>query len=60
MWVKDYLEKIFPEKMSGEQLRAALHEAWKSITQECLDRLIDSMQARCQAVIDANGGHTEY
>ena len=46
--------------MSDEQLQVALHEAWGLITQEQLDKLIDFMQACCQAVIDANRGHTEF
>ena len=42
------------------QLRAAVQEAWDSITVDQLNELIDEMHDRCQAVIDANGMHTSY
>lgn len=41
-------------------LRKALIEAWKAITQDQLDYLINSMHARCEAVIAANGKQTKY
>ena len=39
---------------------AALHEARDLIIPEQLDKPIDVMQASCQAVIDADRGHTEF
>ncbi len=59
-WMKDYLQAHFPEKMSYDRLRAAVQEAWESIPIEKFNELIDSMGARCQAVIDAEGGHTKF
>jgi len=41
-------------------LRKALIEAWETITQDQLDYLIESMHARCEAVIAANGKQTKY
>ena len=59
-WMKDYIDDNFPERMTYAQLRVAVREAWDSITIDQLNQLIDSMHARCQAVIDANGNHIPY
>ena len=59
-WMKDYIEDNFPERMTYAQLRTAVRQAWDAITVDQLNELIDSMQARCQAVIDANGNHIPY
>ena len=39
-------------------LRRALVREWNQIPQAFFQRLVNSMRARCQAVIAANGGHT--
>ncbi len=31
-WMKDYLQNNFPERINYNQLRAAVQEAWDSIT----------------------------
>src|SRR6266487_4354933 len=59
-WMKDYIENIFPEQMTYPQLRAAVQEAWDSITADQLKELMDSMHNCCQAVIDADGKQTPY
>jgi len=59
-WMKDYIENVFPEQMTYPQLRAAVQEAWDSITADQLKELIDSMHDRYQAVIDADGKQTPY
>ena len=41
-------------------LRKAVTEAWEAIGKIQLDDLIDSMHARCQAVIDVDGKATKY
>ena len=46
--------------MSYTTLRQAVKEAWESTTQADLDELLDSMHARCQAVINAQGMHIGY
>jgi transposase len=63
--MKDYIGRHYPDLEGGrqrsyDQLRVAIREAWDSIPIEYLEELIDSMPARCQAVIDARGGHTKY
>jgi hypothetical protein len=59
-WMKDYIQDNFPEKMTYDQLRKAVQEAWDSITVEQLKDLIESMHDRCQAVIDADGMHIPW
>ncbi|KAL4780626.1 hypothetical protein BJX76DRAFT_350823 [Aspergillus varians] len=49
-WIEDWIQERYPE---DEQLSY-------NTLQEVVRDLVDSMQARCQAVIDAEGGHTKY
>ena len=58
--MKKYIIANFSEQMTYAQLRIAVKEAWDSITPEQLKELIESMHARCQAVIDANGNQIPY
>ena len=63
--MKNYIEIHYPDLPSGkqysyEQLRDIVKEAWDSITSETLQELLESMPARCKAVVEANGGHTKY
>jgi transposase len=59
--IKDIIEEKDPEiHRSYPKLRAAIIEAWNSITDEEVRDLIRSMHDRCQAVIDAEGWHTKY
>ena len=37
-----------------------LIQTWNNIPQAFLNRLVASMRRRCQACINANGGHTRY
>jgi transposase len=60
-WIKDYIQDKYPEiHRSYPRLREAVAEAWNAITTDQIRELIQSMPARCQAVIDAQGGHTKY
>ena len=60
--MKDYIERKWgpDHRFSHEELRAAVLEAWESISDQDLDELIDIMKARCEAVFAARGGHTKY
>jgi len=59
--IKDYIEDKYPEiHRSYPKLRAAVIEAWEAIAHEEIIELIQSMPARCKAVIDAEGWHTKY
>lgn len=60
-WIKDYVQEKYPEvHRSYPRLREAVIEAWNSITNKQIRELIETMHDRCQAVIDARGGHTKY
>jgi transposase len=43
-----------------EELQDVVAEEWAATPQDYLATLAQSMPARCQAVIDANGDHTKY
>ena len=49
-----------PRPQGTEGIVAAVLEEWECITQDEILELIDSMPMRVQAVIMANGGHTQY
>jgi transposase len=46
--------------LTVHDLRQAVVQEWQNIPQEFLRRCIRSMRRRCQAVINARGGHTRY
>ena len=58
--MKDYIALHYPEKLSYDQLRGAINEAWESITPEYLGSLISEMPSRYEAVIAAQGMYTKY
>lgn len=60
--IKDWItgKYIMEDLKNYKTLRKALSEAWQSIGQAQLDHLIESMPARCAAVIAAKGEHTKY
>jgi hypothetical protein len=59
--MKDYIQD--PQvHCSYIKLRKLVIEAWNSISKDRIRELVsgDSIRARCQAVIDANGLYTKY
>ena len=54
------LRRRQPQPQTLPQLAAALQAEWTAIPQDVIRHLIASMGRRCQAVIDAHGGHTRY
>lgn len=58
--MKDYIAERFPENMTYDQLRAVVKEAWDAISDSYLMEQLDSMDERCQTVIDANGMHIRF
>jgi len=60
--MKDWIQERYGhhDKLSYDVLRKAVREAWDAVTAEQLDELIDSMHARCQAVIDSDGKQTRF
>ena len=61
-WMKDWIQDHYShaDKLSYDALRKAVREAWDAVTPELLNQLIEEMSARCQAVIDAEGGPIKY
>lgn len=56
--MKIFIQAYYPEVEEGKQipkrrLHQAIIEAWKFLTTQELSRLIQSMHAKCPAVIDA-------
>lgn len=43
-----------------DELKTAVYEAWDQLTVEDVDRHINTMEERVQAVLQAKGGHTKY
>ena len=61
-YIKNHIQGRYPhlEELLYETLKQAVREVWDIIGKEMLEELIQSMQARCQAVITANGMYTKY
>lgn len=47
-------------RTSQNSMWNSLQSAWASIHPSTFAKYINTMKARCQAVIDAQGGHTRY
>lgn len=62
MWdmVQRRLFRMGIPRESPSILFSALREAWHAVPQDDVDRLILSMQRRCQAVLNNSGGQTHY
>lgn len=48
------------DNLSYNTLREVVRAAWDAITEEQLQEIIAEMPARCQTVIQADGGYTRY
>jgi transposase len=62
-WMKDWIQEKYPDEdhqPSYDALRQMVRAAWDAIPEGFLRDLAESMPARCQAVINAEGGHTKY
>ena len=62
VWLKPYRTCLGQSKTprKPDELLNALQEEWQRIPRMNIRRLIRSMHPRCNAVIRARGGHTEY
>jgi transposase len=66
--LKDTTSKMFPELWASDceseeartAMEQALKEAWATIPVSFFEELVESMERRVQACIDANGWHTKY
>ena len=54
------LRQLPNQPMTLNQLGQDLIRVWNNIPQHFFGTLVRSMRRRCQACIDANGGHTRY
>ncbi len=60
-WMKDWIQNRYDDTLNGyEALRRAIQEAWEAVPEAYLQELLELMPARCQAVIEAEGRHTQY
>ena len=51
---------IMKNSKNNKTLRKAVNEAWAAVGKDQLDHPKDSMAARCEGVIAANGGYTKF
>lgn len=58
--MKEFLSKMEERPTTVVTMRAAVEEAWRNITNEEIQEIIDTMLARVQAVIAVRGGHSRY
>lgn len=60
--MKDWIQEKYPDdhQLSYDSLREVVRASWDALPEGFLKGLIESMQARCWAVIEAEGGHTKY
>lgn len=54
------VSNMHPPPQNNDELFDALSNAWNNIPQQQLATLVHSMRRRCQAVVNAAGGHTRY
>jgi transposase len=59
-WMKDYIQKHYPGKLSRAQLEQAVLEAWDAVPESFLENLIESMERRINSVHMSGGGHSRY
>jgi transposase len=61
-WMKDWIERHYRDvrKPSYDQLRRFVKEAWDAVPEAWLRELVASMPQRVEAVIAANGLHTDF
>ncbi|KAI1001145.1 hypothetical protein K3495_g7059 [Podosphaera aphanis] len=63
--MKNFIQTNYPEfergpQRSRDEVREIVKKVWDAITNDQLYGLLVSIPARCQAVIDADGGPTRY
>lgn len=63
--MKDFIDRRYPDlpdwnERSFNKLRIIAKEALDSITPENLANHVENMSRRCQAVIDADDGYTNF
>jgi transposase len=60
-WMKDWIQDRYDDGLTeSDDIRQAVQDAWDAVPEQKLRDLVDSMPARCRAVIEADGRHTQY
>ena len=61
-WIKNYIDLYYDDtdKLSYNQLRAAVLEAWNAVPNGFLDKQLQRMPKRYEIVIRANGMYTGW
>jgi hypothetical protein len=60
-WMKDWIQEHYDDNLHAyDELREATNAAWNAVLEAYLNELLESMPARCQAVMKANGRQTRY
>ena len=62
MWgvLKDRPEARCPRVSRKEEIMMDIQEEWEHITKEGILAFVNTMPQRIQAIITANGGHTQW
>lgn len=63
--MKNFIQDKYPDldegrKRSSHKVREIVEEAWESVSSKDLVNLLLTTPARFQAVLDADGGSTQY
>ena len=58
--LKDRMQKRRPRPHTKDEMHRAIQEEWAMLRPMDFAMAIESMPARCQAVIEANGGAIKY
>jgi DDE superfamily endonuclease len=59
--MKDWIQDRWDDTLhSYDALREAITAAWEAVEEDYLEELLSTMEARCQAVIDADGKQTSW
>jgi hypothetical protein len=60
IFMKRWIERNYPQRPTGQALKAAIHAAWEAVPPEYLLKLVHSMPRRLESCIRAKGGYTGY
>jgi hypothetical protein len=59
--MKDWIQEHYDDNLRAyDALQEAIVAAWNAVPETYLLELLESMPARCQAVVDVDGMHTRY
>ena len=58
--LKHRINQINPRPSSRAEVKTAIIEEWNKITVKEIQKVVDSLPQRIQAVLDASGGHTRW